>query len=336
MLRWLVGATLALTLFVVSLGAYVRVHDAGLGCPDWPGCYGQTWVPETAEQIAVAHADFPQQKVEKPKAWKEMVHRAFAGSVVLLILVLTVRAWQLRQQQPGLWRLPLLLFAVVLFQAALGMWTVTLLLMPVVVTGHLLGGMTTLALLAWLWASLASPTGGKPHPQARLLRNLAWLTLLAVGLQIALGGWVSTNYAGLACVDFPSCQQSYWPEMRWSEAFVLQRQLGHTAAGAMLTLPDLVAIHWLHRLGALLVSCMVLIWATCLFRAGDKKMAGLLLLLLSVQVTLGVANVLLRLPTGLAVAHNAVAALLLVLTVTQTQFWQRQARGQRHLRLVSA
>ncbi len=298
----LIAATL-LALGVITLGAYVRLADAGLGCPDWPGCYGHLiGVPDAPHEHAQALVAFPGKPVETGKAWKEMLHRYLAGALGLVIFALTLVAWRRRIAL----RVTSALAAVVVFQALLGMWTVTLLLKPVIVTAHLLGGMTTLALLVWLM----KPVGEGAMP-ARISR-LAAVALLVVAVQIALGGWVSSNYAGLACADFPSCQGSWWPPMDWVRGFALQRELGQAADGSGLPFAALTAIHWGHRVWAAVVLVVVGLLAYLLVQLPLWRRVGLMLaVLLGLQIALGVANVLLSLPLLLALAHNLGAALLL-------------------------
>ncbi|GAB2905276.1 COX15/CtaA family protein [Uliginosibacterium flavum] len=312
----------ALAFCVISLGAYVRLSDAGLGCPDWPGCYGHLiGVPDAAHEHAAALVDFPGKPVETHKAWKEMLHRYLAGSLGLLIALIAALAWRHRralQQSP---LLPSVLVAVVGLQALLGMWTVTLLLKPVIVSAHLLGGMTTLALLVWLILSRQAP---KPRSVSSPLRWLALLGLLAVVVQIALGGWVSSNYAALACSDFPTCLGAWRPEMDFTQAFQIHRELGQTAEGGFLPASALVAIHWAHRVGALVVSLILGTLSILLLRRAEWRNWGLLLGAgLCLQVGLGIANVLLRLPLHLAVTHNAGAAVLLTLSLALSfRLWQ--------------
>jgi cytochrome c oxidase assembly protein subunit 15 len=334
--RWL-AVPLALT--VIGLGAWVRLSDAGLGCPDWPGCYGH-WlgVPVTDAETAAAAAAWPDKPVDPGRAWKEMVHRYAAGALGLVILALFACAWR----SSGRVRPPALeatLLAVVSAQALLGMWTVTELLKPLIVTAHLLGGMATLALLLALalsgrdrdpaphraadegpptlatTAGSGSPAAGRPHG-APLLRLAGVLALLAIVVQIALGGWVSANYAALACQGFPACNGQLWPAADWAAGFEFWRELGQTAAGHELPAGGLVAIHWAHRLGALLVALAVGHFAWRLWRRGRAAAGGLLLALLGGQLTLGIANVLLNLPLALAVAHNLGAALLFAATLS--------------------
>ncbi|KAB2920435.1 MAG: heme A synthase [Dechloromonas sp.] len=301
--RLLLAATL-LAVVVIGLGAYVRLSDAGLGCPDWPGCYGHLLGVPDGSSAAVAA--YPQQPFDAGKAWKEMVHRYAAGSLGLLILALCLLAWrkELRDRQSP--ALPTLLLALVGLQAALGMWTVTLLLKPLIVTLHLLGGMATLALLVTLLLRTRTSRSFAPA-----IRWPAALALFAVIGQIALGGWVSSNYAALACADFPACQGQWLPPADFAHAFTLHRELGQTAHGELISGAALTAIHLTHRLGALLVLLAVGTLAALLLHQRERRWGALLLALLGLQLGLGIANVLLSLPLLLAVAHNLGAAALL-------------------------
>ncbi|MEW6415285.1 MAG: COX15/CtaA family protein [Pseudomonadota bacterium] len=315
--RNLILATLILAFGVVSLGAYVRLSDAGLGCPDWPGCYGKITPTHAAEHIEAELAVSPDGPVSHAKAWKEMVHRYFAGTLGLLVLAIAVLAWRQRRDTRGGPMLPTLLFCLIVFQALLGMWTVTLLLKPVVVTAHLLGGMATLALLLWLWLRERGVATQAYYARVEHLRGPVTLALVLVAVQIALGGWVSTNYAALACTDFPLCQGQWVPQgMDFEHAFTLRRELGETASGEPLSLASLTAIHWVHRAMALIVFVYVGWLAIRLLRTPGYVCFGMAVGgLLCVQVALGIGNVLFSLPLGLAVAHNAGAALLLASVV---------------------
>ena len=313
MFRKLVWFAVIYTFVVIVVGAYVRLADAGLGCPDWPGCYGEVTPHHARDDIARAVEE--QGGVHGPvslrKAWKEMFHRYIAGGLGLLILAIAVIAWVRRRE---LRQSPLLatgLLVLVIFQAALGMWTVTLLLKPVIVTLHLLGGLATLALLLWL-----ALRQGKPPQVAQTtgsqLRPWALLGLGVVIVQIALGGWVSTNYAALACVDFPTCHGEWMPNMDFRHGFQLVRELGMTAAGTHLSYDAITAIHWTHRVGALVTLLYVGALALALMRTpGLTGYGGMLLTVLVAQVVLGIANVLASLPLTIAAAHNAGAAILL-------------------------
>lgn len=324
MFRNLTILAAALAFFIVVLGAYVRLNDAGLGCPDWPGCYGHLTVPDEAHELEKARSNFPTKPVETKKAWIEMVHRYFATGLGFIILVLAVMAWG-AASRAGSRALPSLLVAVVIFQGMLGMWTVTLLLKPAVVTAHLIGGMTTLSLLVWL---ALRQFRGRDEPRIIApvgLRVAAAIGLAVLAVQIVLGGWVSTNYAALACTDFPRCQQSWTPAMDFGNAFHVVRELGMTARGEQLSGEALTAIHWMHRVGALVTASYLLGLVVWMLAAGrENGLAAALAVALIAQAAMGIANVLLSLPLHLAVAHNAGAALLLVLLV-MTNY--RLARG---------
>jgi len=314
--RRLIQIALALAFGIIVLGAFVRLSDAGLGCPDWPGCYGHITVPNEAHEIAAAEAKFPHQPVDINKGWIEMVHRYFASALDLLIIAIAVVAWRKRgelQQSVGL---PLVLVLLVVFQGMLGMWTVTLRLYPAVVTAHLIGGMTTLALLTWL---LMGQYRGQmvnfimPHSA---LKRVAWVTVAVLGMQIVLGGWVSANYAALACTDFPLCHGSWAPAADYANAFYPLRELGRTASGELLHQDALTAIHWVHRIGALITFCVVGYFGVLIVRYAQLKGHAIALLIaLCGQISLGVANVWFSLPLPIAVAHNAMAALLLAILV---------------------
>lgn len=325
----LVFLALALTTVVVVFGAYVRLADAGLGCPDWPGCYGKLSPSHAAEEIRQAHAADPHGPVSLPKAWKEMVHRYLAACLGVLIIGIAALAWRHREHPGVAPGVALALLGVVIFQGLLGKWTVTLLLKPAIVTAHLLGGMTTLALLAWLAVRVAG--GGRAQVPARL----AWAARIGMGLlvaQIALGGWTSTNYAALACTDFPACHGSLWPEADYGNAFHVVRELGMTAEGELLPLAALTAIHWSHRLGAVLAGGFLLIFGWRLTRRmATADLGALLIAAVLLQIGLGIANVLLSLPLALAAAHNAGAAVLVVLMVwINHRLVVQVAQGRRH------
>ena len=300
--RSLCVATLALAFIVVVMGAYVRLSDAGLGCPDWPLCYGQPLPADIADRDALA------------RAWKEMGHRYLAGTLGALILALAVAAWRLRQSAPLVTAVVLL----VVFQATLGKWTVTMLLKPAIVTAHLVGGMATLALLAWL--ALAQWPHA-PAPEMRRLRSTAAAALAMLVVQIMLGGWVSANYAALACLTLPLCDGP----MDFTSAFHVVRELGKTPQGDLLSHDALRAIHWTHRLFALVALTAVLIGAARAWRLAPR-LAIIVGTLVALQFGLGVANVALGLPLALAAAHNAGAALLLAALVVLNFFAFRGLR----------
>lgn len=307
--RRLILLALALAAIVIVFGAYVRLADAGLGCPDWPGCYGRLSPAHAADAILDAHAADPHGPVSLPKAWKEMIHRYLAATLGLLIIVIALLARFGRARRTSAPRVAALLVGVVVFQGLLGKWTVTLLLKPAIVTAHLLGGVTTLALLGWL-ALRASAARRVPAGSGMVVAARVGLALLMV--QIALGGWTSTNYAALACPDFPACHGSLWPLADYANAFHVVRELGMTADGELLSNEALTAIHWTHRLGALVAGGFLLALGGLLARRPATAAPGIALLAaLLLQVGLGVANVLLSLPLPLAAAHNAGAVLLL-------------------------
>lgn len=295
MYRALIYAAVALTFVVVVVGAYVRLSDAGLGCPDWPLCYGQPLPGDIANRDALA------------RAWKEMGHRYLAGALGLLIAAIALAAWRLRRSP----RLASAILALVVFQATLGAWTVTMLLKPAIVTAHLLGGMSILALLVWLALEQRLLA---PAPAMRALRPVAAMALAALVVQIALGGWVSSNYAALACPDLPLCRGQVVPPMDFANAFHVVRELGEAPDGTLLPLEALTAIHWSHRVFAAVVVLAVGWAALGTFRL-HKGLSFALGATLALQFSLGVANVAFGLPLPLAAAHNAGAALLLVLLV---------------------
>ncbi len=321
-LRTLAVATLVATLALVMLGAYVRLNNAGLGCPDWPGCYGKLSPTHAADQIHAAELAAPEGPVSLPKAWREMVHRYFASFVGVMILALAIQTLNNRRKRfidpddpARKIGLPLALVVVVVLQGLFGKWTVTLLLKPVIVTLHLLGGMTLVAFLAWLSARHLQLTGGQPSALRRI-RPLAAIALIVLCVQIALGGWVSTNYAALACVDFPTCHGSWQPATDFVHGFHFLRELGMTVDGEPLSNDALNAIHWAHRIGALVTFLTLTYVAHRAMRLpAMRRIGGVVLALLFAQVTLGITNVLASLPLTVAVAHNGVAALLLAALV---------------------
>ena len=302
-----------LALGVVTLGAYVRLSNAGLACPDWPGCYGQLTVPR-ADNLAADDPRLLQRPLEPAKAWKEMVHRYLAATLGLGILGIAAVAVRRR----GLWgaRLPLALVLLVVFQGLLGMWTVTLLVKPAVVTLHLLGGLATTALLWWLALREGGDRGYHPAPD--WLRSWVWLALGVVVAQIALGGWTSTNYAALGCTEFPTCLGGrYLPPADYREAFVLWRGTGTNYEFGVLDAEARTAIHLVHRAGALVVLAVLGGLTLALLARPALRGPGLLLgLLLLAQVGLGVANVVGGLPLLTAVAHNGNAVLLVLTLLT--------------------
>lgn len=305
-----------LALVVVVLGAWVRLSAAGLGCPDWPGCYGHFTADQAAQNLDAINEAFPQRPFEYQKALKEMLHRYVASSLGLLILALAGLAIANRKEPNQPVGLPIALVALVIFQGLLGMWTVTLLLKPLFVVLHLLGGLATLALLGWL--AIDPERRSRPRDEAGL-RRLALAGLAILALQIALGGWTSSNYAALACPDFPTCQNAAWPPMDVKDAFVLWRGLGTDYEGGVLNHPARVAIHFFHRLGAIATALILGLLSLQVWRKGRNssvRIAGALIgIVLIVQLVLGPLMVVRAVPLLLATAHNGVAALLLLSVV---------------------
>ena len=302
-----------LTVVVVLLGAYTRLTHAGLGCPDWPGCYGFLGVPMSEHKQAIAEARFPEAPVEVAKGWYEMIHRYFAGALGLVILVIAAQAVRRRAEPTQPLKLPLAILALVILQGAFGMWTVTLQLWPQVVTAHLLGGFATLSLLTLLTLRLSGRFAPLQLPGP--LRTLAAACLLLVIGQITLGGWVSSNYAAVACVDLPTCHGEWWPAMDFGKGFHLTQHIGPNYLGGQLDSDARTAIHMSHRIGALLVTLALLVLAWRLHAARLSRLSALLMLALAVQVGLGISNVIFHLPLLVAVAHNAGGAALLLVMV---------------------
>jgi cytochrome c oxidase assembly protein subunit 15 len=333
--RKLVWAIAFLTFDLIVFGGFTRLTDSGLGCPDWPGCYGQANPFLAHSHIAAAEALMPTGPVTHAKAWIEMIHRYLAMGIGILIITLVITAWlqtrrarrralggmQVRAYAPGL---PTVLLLWVCVQGAFGAWTVTMKLQPVIVTLHLLFGMTLLALAVWLGGRednvLKPPAQVADGTILRRLRPLAWLSGAILLVQLFLGGWVSTNYATLACSGFPLCNGQAMPPMDFEHGFTLWRALGRDAAGEYLQFSALTAIHWVHRNFALVVV-LVLGWTA--WRAwrlpGLHKVARNLVLVLVVQALTGIATVFLDFPLAIAVLHNAGAALL-VLLVTMLNY----------------
>lgn len=312
----IVKYTALLAFIVVIIGAYTRLTDAGLGCPDWPGCYGQLLVPESKIDIGLASSLYPEQPIEINKAKTEMLHRYLASTLGLMILIIAFLG--LKSPKKSIKILSFALVALVLFQGMLGMWTVTLRLLPVVVMGHLLGGLTTLSLL-WLLYLMYRSTGTPKLPliASPLLKRFALLSLMAVIIQLALGGWTSANYAALACPDFPHCLGQYIPaELDFNQAFNLFSGIGLKFPTLAIDNTARVTIHFMHRLGAIGVCSLVLITCVLLYRQKLTRFALILLFILILQLCLGITNVLAHLPLVIAVMHNGVGALLLLTFVT--------------------
>jgi cytochrome c oxidase assembly protein subunit 15 len=357
-IAWL---AVALAACVIVFGAFVRLSNAGLSCPDWPTCYGKAAWPTAANQV-VDHAATAIRAVDPNKAWREQLHRMIAGTLGLLVLSLALLATRKRPQgwmhvmgasaavaiaidlymhdmhvaasgfaiagellllvgamrwsNTDLSRASTLTLAVIIFQALLGMWTVTWLLKPIVVMGHLLGGLLTFSLLTWMaWRATGIPLRIADAPK---LRRLLIIGIVLLGIQIALGGWTSANYAALACgPEFPKCAGAWWPAHDFREGFVLWRGIGVDYEGGVLDNAARVAIQLAHRLMAVLVFGHLLMVSLRMLRnPGLRGWGTVLLALLLVQVCLGIANVVMSLPLHIAVAHNAGATALLFVLVT--------------------
>ena len=330
MFRKLISLSLFLVLVVIVLGAYVRLSDAGLGCPDWPGCFGSPVISETPDFIKQAREAFPDVFFDKGKAWKEMIHRYVAGVLGIIILLMNLIAWRQKPYRLMAMSCSFGLLLLVGFQAALGMWTVTMKVMPIIVTSHLLLGMTTGWLLYRFY--LQTRPGIERREQIQGPRRLAQFAMLVLFLQIILGGWTSTNYAALACEGFPQCNNSWWPAGDYKEAGNLIQGLitGNTAP---LSAEGKVAAHWMHRVGAL-VTFLVLTMVMFIASSGRyprlvRKSAVWLSVLLLVQICLGAANVRMNLPMWSAVSHNGVAALLMVLLIRLSFYTKYALKGER-------
>jgi len=302
---------------VVLLGAYTRLVDAGLGCPDWPGCYGFLTVPEKAVDIKTAAEAFPDTPLEADKAWPEMIHRYFAGSLGLLVAALALIGFINRNKNEQPLLLTYALLGIIIFQAALGMWTVTMGLLPIIVMGHLLGGFITLTLLLVLFLNIRH---GNPVAWASPVRSAALTGILIVFIQIALGGWTSANYAAIICADFPTCQGDLVPPLDFSGAFTISTEGVSSYLGGHLDNVSRVTIQWMHRLGALITTLYMMYLIFKLFITGWKKFALWLSAVLVAQVSLGISNVVFSLPLAVAVAHNGVAVLLLMSLATLVHY----------------
>lgn len=322
-LRWLVRLTLlgtVLTAVVMLAGAWTRLVDAGLGCPDWPGCYGKLIVPDSTH-AALRHPDAP---LEPFKAWMEMIHRYIASLLGIVVLGVLALGWPLRHVQDYPWRLSVALLAVIALQGAFGAFTVTLQLWPQVVTLHLLGGMVVLLLFLWLHLHLR-------HAGINLVSSLrpstGWWGVVAflLVIQIALGGWVSSNYAGIACQGFPSCNGQWLPDMDLSEGFHLSQTVGPNYLHGQLHAAARTAIHVAHRLGALLLGAAIIaLWWR--YRRWQNVATPLAIVvgLYGLQAIIGIANVILWLPLWLALLHTAGAIALAAALMWAWWHWRYQ------------
>ncbi len=305
---WLARIGAVFALLVVTVGAFVRLSDAGLGCPDWPGCYGRAVVTQAMAADKGLGSEYGR-PVQVTKAWKEMFHRYLASTLGLICLALAGLGLANRKDPRQPWKIPLVLVGLVIIQGLLGMWTVTLLLKPTIVVGHLLGGLATLSLLFWLARGRVERLATTPA-----VRVLAVAATAALILQIALGGWTSSNYAAVACPDFPTCQTQWWPAIAdFRHAFVLWHPVGIDYQGGVLDHPARVAIHFTHRLGALVAGALLLAFAGVLaWRSRSRSAGALVAAAVALQITIGITMVVLGIPLPVAVAHNGGAALLLL------------------------
>ncbi|MEM0909584.1 MAG: COX15/CtaA family protein [Pseudomonadota bacterium] len=317
-MRFLSLACVFFALLVIILGAYTRLTDAGLGCPDWPGCYGFAVVPKAEEKVEAANAAFPERPVEQEKAWIEMIHRYFAATLGLFILIIATKAFIGRNKLPNApLKLPIFLLIMVCFQGALGMWTVTLNLMPVIVMAHLLGGFTVLSLLFVLYLRLTPFRVSSGNPAVKNVAKFAAIGVVLLVVQIALGGWTSANYASLACTELPICEGNWTSRLNFAGAFSLPPAENYEYG--VHNYEERMTMHVVHRIGAIVV-CLYFCWLASLMwlKSGSqllKKAVILMLTVLGIQVALGISNVVYSLPLTVATMHNAVAACLLLITV---------------------
>ena len=306
---------------VVVVGAGVRLTNAGLGCPDWPGCYGHIHPAQLVDRVAEINADNPERPFDYQKALNEMVHRYIVGALGILVLALAaLSVWNRRDPaQPRV--LPWVIVVLLVLQALLGMWTVTLLLKPLIVTLHLLGGLATLALLWWL---ALPPERRELKAAERPVRRLAVAAFAVLVAQIALGGWTSTNYAAAACADFPSCHGKWWPDMDFKNGFMLWRGLGIDYEGGVLDTPARVAIHYSHRLGAYLTGLVLLLLVLGAWRRAQTALtrgaATAVLVAVALQITIGMNLIWQGWPLWLGTSHNAGAVLLVLAMVALLRF----------------
>ncbi len=313
-----------LCLVVIVLGAWVRLTDAGLGCPDWPGCYGHVTPAGAERNEGKIESYSPGWEYDSGKAWREMIHRYAATSLGFIIVLITAIALAYRRERSANIPLAISLLVVVVLQGALGAFTVWWLVKPLVVVLHLIGGLTTLSLLMWMWLDMRRRTRVvEPTPRATQIaaldgaRRMAVVATVVVAFQIMLGGWTSSNYAAVACPDLPKCQQQWWPEgMDFSEAFVLWRGLDINYTGGVLEHPARVAIHFTHRLGAVVATLAVLFAAWLAIRRAPTVLvsrAGYWAIgALGIQLLIALMMILKAFPLSLAAGHNAGAALLLM------------------------
>lgn len=315
-------AAFCLAFMVVVMGAYVRLSNAGISCPDWPTCYGHIGVPKSSNQIKKAEAAFPDAaKVEGHKAWKEMIHRYMAGSLGLMIFVITAYSIVKRKLFPKLFKLGVFLGVLVIFQAALGAWTVTIKLMPIIVTSHLLFGFATLTTLWIMYFRQKRLVVIDEKVEGNGYSKLVMAGIIVLVMQIFLGGWTTSNYAQFTCPDFPTCSNKQWlPVSDFKKGFEIHTDTSKNYENGLLKRPARVAIHMSHRIGALITFVLLLIIGLiAMFKKGycALRSTGIaMLMVLALQVALGITNVMLLIPVSVAAAHNGIGALLLLMMVT--------------------
>lgn len=304
-----------LAMLVVILGAYTRLSNAGLGCPDWPGCYGSIIVPKHISRLSLYYPVF---SFDKIKAWTEMIHRYAAGILAISVCITALLSFLFRRQYKISLFFPVMLILLIFFQAILGMWTVTWKLLPQVVVGHLMGGFFLVTLL-WCFRLHLGNGFAYSHVPNKSYYYWAWGGLLVLVTQILLGGWVSTNYAGLACLDFPTCNGYMWPDMDFKQAFNLFSPIGANYQGGLLDMIARATIQMMHRFGALITAIYLIIFSGLILKNSNSfrlcTTAVLIICLVVMQITLGVLNIVQLLAVPITVAHNVVA-LLLLLTVS--------------------
>ncbi|NRD72274.1 COX15/CtaA family protein [Shewanella sp. VB17] len=309
----LLKITIIFTLCVILMGAYTRLSDAGLGCPDWPGCYGMLKVPNQAHELTQVQNLFPGHEVEPKKAWLEMIHRYIAGALGLLVLLIFILCLK-KNEAPK--KLPAIIAVLIVFQAALGMWTVTMKLMPIVVMSHLIGGFTLISLLLLLYLRTKPLFLSSAETLTRALAPFALACLGILILQIIIGGWTSSNYAALACTSLPICEGDWYKNINLIQAFNPFQGDHDSYEFGVLDYASRMTIHVTHRFWAIVTAVMLFLLAFKLYQQSQspllKRSAVLLVALVCLQVALGISNVVLHLPLGIAVSHNAGAALLLL------------------------
>ena len=311
-LKTILKISIVFTFMVILMGAYTRLADAGLGCPDWPGCYGQLKVPSDVHELAKAEQHFPGMEIEPKKAWLEMIHRYLAGTLGLMVFGILI--WCLRQKEAPK-KLAISISALIIFQALLGMWTVTMMLMPIIVMSHLIGGFTLISLLFLMYLRVKPLTLSGGDVYAKGFSKLAMIALIVLVGQIMLGGWTSSNYAALTCNTLPICQGDWWNNLNLAKAFSPFQGDHISFEYGVLDHYTRVTIHVAHRIGAIVTSLLILWLGFRLLKSHTQTMknaASVMMALLVVQVLLGISNIVFMLPLPIAVAHNGVAALLLL------------------------